>query len=81
MNVVKCDILIWWLTWWYFLLKNRRLSELKELFNMKYNHNEENEINTIPVVTDIHSIWRNGIIITTIATNELSIKEYHLNTL
>ena len=81
MNVVKCDILIWLLTWWYFLLKNRRLSKLKELFNMKYNHNEENEINTIPVVTDIHSIWRNGIIITTIATNELSIKEYHLKTL
>ena len=81
MNVVKCDILIWWLKWWYFLLKNRRLSELKELFNMKYNHNKENEIITIPVVTDIHSIWRNGIIITTITTNELSIKEYHRNTL
>ena len=70
MNVVKWDILIWWLTWCYFLVKNRRLSELKELFNMKYSHNEENELNTIPIVTDINSIRRNGIIIT-VATNEL----------
>ena len=71
MNVVKCVILIWWLTRWYFLLKNRRISKLKELFNIKYNHNEKNELNTIPIVTDINSIRRNGIIIITIVTNKL----------
>ena len=42
---------------------------------------KENELNKIPLVTDINSIRRNGIIITTVTTNELLIKEYHCNTI
>ena len=55
MNIIKWIIVSCCLIGWYFIVKDQRISELKEIFRGEFSGNTKSELNSVPTITDLDS--------------------------